>query len=230
MKFDEKTSNILSHLKKKGFITKLIGPVKEGKESVVYYSKDAEGNEIAIKIYLYEASMFKTLMKYVKPDTRFFSTKRRRRQSIINWVRKEFFNIKRTLNAGINNVPVPIKILENIFIMSFIGKNGLAAPLLKNYTFEDDKQTKDAFLACKKFIKDLYKKAGLVHADLSEYNILVEDGKLVFIDFSSALTKNSVEAINFLKKDVSNVFKFFKNKGVNTGSEELFVKSVIKNV
>ena len=57
-----------------------------------------------------------------------------------------------------------------------------------------------------------YQKAKLVHADFSEYNILLHDGELVVIDVSQAVEHAHPHALEFLRMDISNVNDFFGRK------------------
>jgi RIO kinase 1 len=57
----------------------------------------------------------------------------------------------------------------------------------------------------------LYNKAGLVHADLSEFNILYGDQPYV-IDMGQSVTKDHPRALPFLMRDIRNINRFFKNR------------------
>jgi RIO kinase 1 len=74
---------------------------------------------------------------------------------------------------------------------------------------------KEVYDATVEFMKRLYQDAHLVHADLSEYNILVDDqGDPVFIDMGQSVLVEHPRAQEFLQRDVSNVVKFFNEAGV----------------
>ena len=77
---------------------------------------------------------------------------------------------------------------ESILAMEFIGdENGTPAPQLRNTTVEEPEKFLDMII---KQIKALYN-GGLVHADLSEYNILVYQEKPYLIDMGQAVVKAS---------------------------------------
>ena len=75
-------------------------------------------------------------------------------------------------------------------------------------------------------VKKLYK-VGLVHADLSEFNILNFEDEPVFIDFSQATTLEHPNVDEFLKRDIHNVVKFFIKKGLKLDEKKIY-ESVIK--
>ncbi|XP_061399257.1 serine/threonine-protein kinase RIO3-like [Musca vetustissima] len=60
----------------------------------------------------------------------------------------------------------------------------------------------------------LYNEAKLVHADLSEYNILWHDGKCWFIDVAQSVEPQHPSALEFLMRDCNNIVSFFEKKGV----------------
>jgi RIO kinase 3 len=59
----------------------------------------------------------------------------------------------------------------------------------------------------------MYQKCKLVHADLSEYNMLWHDNRVWFIDVSHAVEPTHPHALEFLHRDCTNVVEFFKKKG-----------------
>ncbi len=63
-------------------------------------------------------------------------------------------------------------------------------------------------------IRILFIEAKLVHGDLSEFNLLYHDDKIVMIDVSQSMEDNHPLAIEFLKRDIYNINSFFRNKGV----------------
>ena len=114
-------------------------------------------------------------------------------------------------------VPLPITFKNNILVMEFIGKGDELAPKLK------DKKPKDPnkfFEEIIKNMKNLYK-AGLVHADLSAFNILNLDEKPVFIDFSQCSSIKDSRAEEYLKRDVKNICIFFKKQGLKSDEQEV---------
>mmetsp|Transcript_11203 Transcript_11203/g.41935 ORF Transcript_11203/g.41935 Transcript_11203/m.41935 type:complete len:301 (-) Transcript_11203:50-952(-) len=64
-----------------------------------------------------------------------------------------------------------------------------------------------------KIMRNIYHKAKLVHADLSEYNILYHNQKLYIIDVSQAVSDDHPNALEFLRSDCYNVSQFFIKRG-----------------
>ena len=108
------TSKIISYVN---------GVVKAGKESVVFWAKDPEDNDIALKIYLVTTSNFKKRSQYVTGDPRFTSIKKGTKNMVYLWARKEFQNISKCYDCGISVVK-PRHVSKNILIMDFEGNDG----------------------------------------------------------------------------------------------------------
>ena len=64
------------------------------------------------------------------------------------------------------------------------------------------------------FIAKLYKKAKLVHGDLSEYNVFKTENGLIVFDFGSAVDTIHPNAQNFLERDIKNMSYFFAKRGL----------------
>ena len=62
----------------------------------------------------------------------------------------------------------------------------------------------------------LFQKGGLIHADLSPYNILIKDDTPFLIDMSQSVLISHPRADEFLKRDLHNILTFFSLKGVDT--------------
>ena len=61
-------------------------------------------------------------------------------------------------------------------------------------------------------LRDLYHKAGLVHGDLSEYNVLYHDGRPHLIDVGQSMRTAHPRAAEFLKRDIHLISKFFRRQ------------------
>jgi len=87
------------------------------------------------------------------------------------------------------------------------------AEILRNFDVEG------IFAEIVENMKKLYQKAKLVHADLSEYNIMYLD-KVYFIDMGQAVTLKHPLAESYLERDIRNVIRFFSKHGVRADFEE----------
>jgi len=65
-------------------------------------------------------------------------------------------------------------------------------------------------------VRKMYHECKLVHADLSEYNILYHDSHLYIIDVSQSVEHDHPHAFDFLRNDVKNVEEYFGRRGVET--------------
>ncbi len=220
--FDERTLLNIYKLMNKGYIDSVESIVKEGKESVVLAGLDKDGNWLAIKVYRTAACDYKNMWKYLVGDPRVRGLKKDRWSVVSTWCKKEFKNLKRAKAFGVT-CPDAIAFRENVLVMSFIGEDGIPAPRLVDVELDDPKDVYD--MVIDEMIK--LSKAGLVHADLSAYNMLWYE-KVWIIDFSHSLPlKHHILAEEFLRRDVKNVNKYFNKLGVETlGDEELYEKLI----
>jgi RIO kinase 1 len=221
--FDEHTMLVLYRLLNKNRIS-VESLIKEGKESVILSGKTMEGEWVAIKVYRTEACDFKSMWKYLVGDPRFKRVKKKRHSVVKLWCRREFKNLRIAQAAGVD-CPKPYAFKENVLIMTFIGDEEEFAPMLINIVPKNLEEVyKEVLDNLKKLIN-----AGLVHGDLSAYNILFWD-KVYFIDFShGTIIKNPI-ALNLLKRDIKNVNSYFSKLGIQTNTEKIYkeLEQVIK--
>lgn len=100
--------------------------------------------------------------------------------------------------------------------MEFLGKEGLPYPRMKDVPPKDPERT---FRKLLREVELLYREARLVHADLSEYNVLLSPDPLL-IDFSLGTDVSSPMAEEFLRRDLSNLSRFFRKQGASVPSVE----------
>ena len=216
--FDRLTLLSLYDLVNDGVIDVMHGVVSSGKEARVYWAEDPEGNDLAVKIYLTMTAEFRHgMLKYIEGDPRFQHVRRHPRKLIYLWCRKEFRNLKLAYETGIR-VPKPIAARNNILVMEFINQpneRGRPAPLLREAPPEDPEEALEVLLG---YMHKLYNEAELVHADLSEYNVMNREGELIIIDWGSAVKKGHPMFTEFLLRDIRNVLRFFHKLGVKVPS------------
>lgn len=226
--FDDATLMALYELAKKGYIDAMGGSVSTGKEANVFHAISKEYGEVAVKIFMMSTANFNAMKDYILGDPRFMGIRHTRKDIILAWARKEFKNLKRAQEAGVR-VPEPYVVKRNILLMEFIGNDGVAMPQLKDVIMtQDDAQR--IFNKIVEYMSLLYGKAKLIHADLSEYNILVDmnDMSPVIIDMGQSVTTDHVNAETFLIRDVNNVARFFKKLDIRINEEEIM--TMIKEV
>ena len=211
--FDLINSKIIAHVN---------GVVKAGKESVVFWAKDYEENDIALKIYLVTTSNFKKRSQYVDGDRRFSNIKKGTKNIVYQWARKEFQNISKCHDCGISVVK-PRHVSKNILIMDFEGYDGKPeSTLLESEVDENDYRQSISL------ISDLFKKAKLVHGDFSEYNIFKTKNGLKLLDLGSAVDTTHPNTMNFLKRDINNITNFFVKRGLTVENPADILERIIK--
>jgi RIO kinase 1 len=215
--FDKATLTTLYEVARKGLIDELKSKVCTGKEANVFHGFHGS-EEVAVKIYLIETSDFKNMGKYLRGDRR-FSEWKNRRQLISNWAKKEFKNLSRLY--GEIRCPKPVGVHNNILVMEFIGKDGVAAPRLKDSPPDDPKEY---YALIRQYMRNMYE-CEIVHGDLSEYNIL-NDGEPVIIDLSMGVLLDHPLAEEMLVRDIHNVLAYFRGLGIEEKEDELlkFIK------
>ncbi len=168
-----------------------------------------------VKIYRLETCDFNKMYDYIKEDPRYVHLKGKKRKIIFAWVQREFRNLLKARQAQIN-VPTPLHFTNNILLMEHIGE-AAAAPKLKD---SPPKNPEKFFQETMDYIKKLYK-AGLVHADLSPFNILNHNEHPVFIDFSQCSPTSISRSDEFLERDIKNCIQFFKKIGLKKDLKEV---------
>lgn len=221
---DPRTRMILFKLLNRGLIQEINGCISTGKEANVYHAlaRDTD-DEFAIKIYKTSILVFKDRDKYVSGEFRFRHgyCKSNPRKMVRTWAEKEMRNYLRMYNAGVP-VPEPILLRSHVLVMRFCGKNGWPSPKLKDVELTTSK-ARELYRDCVVLMWKIYNKCRLVHADLSEFNILVQDGQLIIIDVSQSVEHDHPHAFDFLRKDCTNISEFFRKKSVATMTvKELF--------
>ena len=133
---------------------------------------------------------------------------KRTRNMVTLWTRNEVDNLSQCLKSGIPCVR-PITVNENVIGLEFVGKDGLPYQTLAE-TEVDYADYENAI----KIISYLYRRAKIVHGDLSEYKIFKTDRGLVVLDFGSAVDIRHPNAKEFLERDIRNITKFFVKRGL----------------
>uniref|UniRef100_A0A8C3KU41 Serine/threonine-protein kinase RIO1 n=1 Tax=Chrysolophus pictus TaxID=9089 RepID=A0A8C3KU41_CHRPC len=211
---DPRTRMILFKMLSRGVISEINGCISTGKEANVYHASTANGENRAIKIYKTSILMFKDRDKYVSGEFRFRHgyCKGNPRKMVKTWAEKEMRNLIR-LNTAQIPCPEPIMLRSHVLLMGFIGKGDRPAPLLKNAQLSDSK-VRELYLQIIQYMRRMYQDARLVHADLSEFNMLYHSGDVYIIDVSQAVEHDHPHALEFLRKDCANVNGFFQKRNV----------------
>jgi RIO kinase 2 len=184
-------------LTRNGTITALGSRIGEGKESVVY---EALGlGPVAIKFH--------------RVGQRSFSSARLNREYMPEgghcpWLIASQRSAEREFQALTAlhpkvRVPLPIGQNRHTVVMALI--NG---PNLNHCRVEEPKEVLDEIINS----TGIAYREGIIHADLSEYNILMEEGKCVIIDWPQWVETSHQNARSILERDIDNILTFFKRK------------------
>ena len=210
---DPRTRMILFKLLGRGMIYEVNGCISTGKEANVYFATSPNG-DCAIKVYKTSILVFKDRDKYVTGEFRFRHgySKHNPRKMVRLWAEKEMRNLNRLHNCGVP-CPKPVLLRGHVLLMEFMGKDGWPSPKLKDVQLSETK-ARELYLECVLIMRRLYQNCKLVHADLSEYNILFHEGHICVIDVSQSVEHDHPQALEFLRKDCSNMSDFFRKNDV----------------
>lgn len=216
MTINDEIQKIIEEVNRLNHKIEMVSNVKSGKEATVYKVL-LNDKLVAMKVYKKpEERSFKNTGQYLmgkyykKPSERKAVakgnkfTKKLKHQ---NWVRREYFMLEKLYELGAK-IPKPILHIEDAIFMEFLGNQDFVAPrlcdviLAKNEAENAYKKVLDTMIVFWNF--------GIVHADLSEYNILWWNNEPYIIDFPQALDKKTnPNADEILDRDLRNITIFF---------------------
>jgi len=220
--FDQATLLAIEELVSRRDLGDLNGVVNAGKEARVYFGEDTEGGPVAVKIYLMSASDFRRRLGYIAGDRRFGKLPSGSRDTIYLWTRKEFKNLQVADSAGIR-VPKPLSFFKNILIMEYIGHPPEPAP-----TFAETEVDESDYDWTFETIGRLWKKGKLVHADFSEFNVFKTEKERVLFDMGSAVVSSHPQSEEYLKRDVSNMVRFFRKRGISRADADYWMGEIVE--
>jgi RIO kinase 1 len=205
----------------------LIDDADEGSQN----EPDESGKvRVAVKIFRESTTTFRKVRPYIEGDPRFKQIMKGRRGIVSIWTKKEFKNLKRMENAGVR-VPSPHAVDRNILIMDYLGNEIKPALTLRQWCLEhryDDNFHHRISKLCDEIIEEMRKinvDAGLVHSDLSEFNILIFNDLPYIIDVGQAVVHSHPMSGEFFERDVRNIAAFFSKMGV-----EITPKSILEKI
>ncbi len=213
--FDKQTLLSLTKMLSNQIIDSVDFPISTGKEANVFRAKK-DRKYLALKIYRTSTAVFRDLTKYVVGDPRFRNVKKK--NIIYIWARKEYKNLKKITDLGVP-VPKPVTVRNNIVVMEYIGTESMPAPMLKNTEMKNPEKTFKTILG---YLKKAYK-GGIVHGDMSEYNILMYKKPVVF-DVGQAVVLEHPLSNELLERDVRNIVRYFGKFNVDASEKEVLME------
>jgi len=206
----------LSALISDGIIEEVIRPLQSGKEAQVFIIQ-YEGERCVAKVYKKTNDRsFKNRASYTE-GRRVQSSRQQRamhkkssfgKESIEKeWYQSEYQMLQRLSNTELL-IPICHAFIDNILIMEFIqDDNGLPAPRLADLSLTSEEAERLLLLLIRQVVIMLCE--GVVHGDLSDFNILMAGNQPVIIDFPQAIdTAHNRNARRFLIRDVRNITHF----------------------
>lgn len=215
---DDRVRKLIFKLIEKGVLLSVDSVINTGKEANVFLC-DSKVGSVALKIYSTSILSFRNRIEYVEGEHRFETVSRSQksnsRRMVKLWAEKEFRNLIRTQQLCSICIPKPLFISNTMIGLEFIGYNYAPAPRLKDVV-SDLSQTRivKLYWSIMRAIRTLYIGAGLIHGDLSEYNLLYLNKKLYLIDMGQSIHVTHPNALQFLQIDIININFFFARQGI----------------
>jgi len=209
--------NVVQEATSTGHVLEVVEQIRSGKEATVYRVM-FDGTMLAMKVYTDpERRDFNNADAYLQ--NKFYKTRSHTRAVAKggkfgkklrheNWIKREFFLLENVFGLGAS-IPEPVAHIGSAILMEFIGDEQAAAPPMSEVHL-NEKQAQSAFDKIVKSMK-IFWDAGIVHADLSAYNVLWWKNQPVIIDFPQSIDRRThPDSLSLLERDVMNVAKYFQ--------------------
>ncbi len=136
-----------------------------------------------------------------------------------SWLMHEYTTLQKLYSLGAA-VPQPIASGENGILMGYCGDEGLAAPPLSEVKLQRH-EVEPLFREVMRNI-ELMLQNGMIHGDLSAYNILYWDGKITLIDFPQVTdSRSNSNARAILERDITRVCQYFRSQGMKPNPNDI---------
>jgi RIO kinase 1 len=215
------------------WITDVLSKIKIGKEANVYLCRSGEAvlaPLVAVKIY--RPRMFRNLKNdHLYRDGRaslnedgniirdLGMLKAQHKRSLYgeeirlqSWIAYEYLSLQKLHASGVD-VPRPYEMGANAILMEYVGDEQTAAPTLNSVSL-GKAEAKGLYERLMADI-DIMLGHGIVHADLSAYNVLYWQGRGVLIDFPQVISPHgNRNAYQIFQRDVYRLCQYFQRQGV----------------
>lgn len=204
-------------------VTRVIGKINDGKEATVYLCEDGDGHHLAAKMY--RARKFRAFAndsRYSNPGRRkdrrlAKAIKQRSHKGVLaahhEWVDREWQVMNLLFGSGAS-VPQPVMRCASGILMEYLGSGLQRAPTLAELRLP----TADAERALASILRDVETMLdhGLIHGDLSAYNVLYLDGQARMIDLPQAVRiGDASDPWPLFVRDITNLCAYFTRCGMD---------------
>jgi RIO kinase 1 len=217
------------------YVDEVVGMINDGKEATVYLCRARPSAEVEfLAAKMYRARKFRAFSNeatYVNPDkvrdrrmAKAMRQKSRQGRDAIHhqWIGREW-QMLQTLHEAGASVPMPYLQCSDGILMEYIGRGTLRAPALAELRL-DREEAERAFPLVLRDI-EIMLACGIVHGDLSAYNILYLDGTPRLIDLPQATRiDDAADPWSLFHRDVANVCEYFRKRGVEADALDLALR------
>jgi RIO kinase 1 len=222
------------------WVTDVLSKIKAGKEASVYLCRSGE----QVRAPYLAAKVFRPrMLRNLKNDALYRQDrevldetghrivdlgmlKAQKKRSVYgegirhqSWLAFEFQTLK-TLHAAGADVPQPYEMGENAILMSYIGDNASPAPTLNTVRLEPQ-EVRPLYQRMLRNIRIMLAH-GIVHGDLSAYNVLYWKGRITLIDFPQVISPTvHRSAFQIFSRDVRRMCDYFTRQGLQTDAAGL---------
>lgn len=219
---------VLDNYKKKGYELSLDREIKSGKEATVF-AVAYKDTILALKIYAdpkirsFQNTGIYLEGRHFRSQSEKKAVIKRNRKGIAtihqSWIGREFYLLKKLHDKGVH-VPQVIEWTTSSILMEFMGNGETPAPRLIDIELSAGRAKETLTILMEDIQKML--KIGIVHSDLSPYNILYWNKTPYIIDIPQAIDiRTNPNKGELLKRDVTNLLEYFK-KFIPINEKDLF--------
>ena len=218
------------------YVDEVVGMINDGKEATVYLCRTrpgiADADHLAAKMY--RARKFRAFANeatYINPDkirdrrmakAMRQKTRHGRDAAHHHWIDREWQMLEMLYAAGAS-VPRPYLHCSDGILMEYIGRGGERAPALAELRLTREEAERVLPLVVRDI--EILLECGVVHGDLSAYNILYLDGTPRLIDLPQATRiDDAQDPWALFHRDISNVCEYFRKRGVEVDALDLALR------